>query len=56
MTNKRMIEEIKKRQAVLAKESDRLRDLRHEISSLEEVCERASDALNEAIYALMELV
>ena len=54
-TNK-VINQLRTRQAAIAKERDKLRDLYNEISMLMDSCDRATEALEDAIEALSELV
>jgi hypothetical protein len=51
-----IVKQMAKRQESLAKERDRLRELQDEIGGLLDVCERASESLDDAIAALSELV
>lgn len=56
MTIKQIQAELVKRQKAIAKERDRLQNLESEVQVLMESCDRACDALTDAIDALSELV
>lgn len=51
-----IIEEIKIRKVAVAKERDKLDSLIEELTDLKESCNKAWDALQEALDALSELV
>mgnify|MGYP001614067656 CR=1 FL=1 len=56
MNIKQIVKGLEKRRTAVGVERDKLRDLQSEVTDLEETCERAYDALGEAINALSELV
>lgn len=56
MTYQEIITQLQVRQKGLAEERDKLQELAGEIAELEEVSERALDALYDAIEALSELI
>ena len=51
-----MIKQLKLRHEKLAVERDKLVDLQGEVDDLLDVCERATESLDDAIAALSELV
>jgi hypothetical protein len=55
-TLKSVIRDFEKHRAVVAKERDRLRDLQLEVEQLNEDCDEALGALEDAIDALSRLV
>jgi hypothetical protein len=56
MKNSKLITALKKHQKVISSERDKMRETISEFENLEEVCTRAIDAVEEAIYALSEAV
>lgn len=56
MNIKRAIVQLETRRKAVAKERDKLQDLKSEMDELEECCARAHDDLENAIDALSELV
>ena len=56
MTNNQLVTRMKKHASILERERDRLRDLYQDVEALNDVAERAIDAIREAIEALSEEV
>ena len=55
MNVKKIKDQLEERRVAVGVERDKLRALISEVEDLAETCERAHDALQEAIYALSEL-
>ena len=55
MTRSEIVQSFKARQAAIAKERDKLRDLQYELEGLIDDCDEAIDGLDAAIEALSRL-
>jgi hypothetical protein len=56
VTHKQIARALEKHRKAIAAERDKMRDLLFELQSLDDVCEQATDGLEQAIESLSEQV